>query len=285
MLALLNTIGRLPKPVLYALSQCIYLLLCHVFRYRYKTITKNLLLAFPEKTQKERTLLLKAYYKHLSEVLVEIVMLAHMNREELLQCVTITGKEYMQALVDKNQSFLIMSAHQANWEWMVAAISQSCPCPMDAIYRPVHNKTVDDFFRQIRTRFCSNMLPANLASKAIIKCRKTVRAFGIIADQNPRRHDDKYWINFLGVPTAVFPGPDRIARITAYPVLFVSTEKQGRGRYHCTITPLAEPPYEQEELVARRYMQAVEQQIRQQPALWMWSHQRWRYQQKDCPPS
>lgn len=280
---LLNTLGRLPKPALYALSLCIYFLLCHVFRYRQKTIQKNLQLAFPEKKQAECKQLMKAYYQHLSEVLVEILMLAHMDREELLQCVTVSGKEHLQELADQNQSFLIMGAHQANWEWMVAAISQSCPCPMDALYRPLHNPAMDSFFHQIRSRFCSTMLPADHAPKAILKLRKTFRAFGIIADQNPRRRDDKYWINFMDMPTAVFPGPDRIARITAYPVLFVATEKLGRGRYHCTITPLAAPPYEQEGEIARKYMHAVEQQIRRQPALWMWSHQRWRYQPKDCP--
>lgn len=49
----------------------------------------------------------------------------------------------------------------------------------------------------------------------------------MIADQNPRRQDDKLWITFLGVETPVFPGPERIAALMNYPVLFVGMEKAG----------------------------------------------------------
>lgn len=283
MLKILHFLGRIPKPILYACSTCIAWLLRYVFRYRRSTIIKNLQLAFPEISSNERIKIMHDFYTHLSDVIVEFLILAHMTHNDLAQHVTVIGKEHLETQVKTQQSFLIVGAHQANWEWMVAAISQSCPCPMDALYRPLHNKIMDDFFKQTRSRFCSTMLPADNAPKAILKLRKTLRAFGMIADQSPRRREDKYWVNFMGTPTAVFPGLDRIASITSYPVFFVATEKIGRGRYQCTITPLASPPYMQGVTIAERYMHAIEQQIRRQPALWMWSHHRWHYQPEDCP--
>ncbi len=278
MLKLVTMLGRLPKPVLYVLADFIYIALLNIVRYRRATIEKNLLIAFPEKTMGDRTQLMKDFYRHLSDVIVETLMLTHMHRDELLQSVTVIGKEHIEELARNNQSFLMFSAHQANWEWMVAAIAQNCPCPMDALYRPLHNAAMETYFKQTRTRFCSAMIPADNAPRTILKLRKSVRAFGMIADQTPRRRDDKFWIQFMGTPTAVFPGPDRIARITSYPVLFVATEKLGRGRYQCTISPLASPPYDAEGQVSELYMQAVEKQIRRQPALWLWSHRRWRYE-------
>ncbi len=280
----LIALDYLPESALYALAGLIRFMLFNVVRYRRDTVDLNLTKAFPEKSAAERLQLAKDFYQHLADVIVETVILNRLSAEELLGRVEVVGCEHMQALVDQQRSFLLLSAHQANWEWMLAALSISCPCPMNAIYRPLHIPAMEEWFRTLRTRFGASLIPAENAARSILRCRKEVRAFGIIADQNPRRLDDKFWLPFLGVETPAFPGPDRIARLTNYPALFVATEKLARGRYRCTITPLATPPYEQEDHIARLFMQRVEAQILHQPALWMWSHRRWRYTRQDCPP-
>lgn len=279
MLKLLLFLGRLPEPVLYALAHLAYVLLFYVFRYRRKTVMRNLQRAFPEKSDRERLKLTKQFYRHLSQVMVEIPMLSSMDIARLQHHVQLDGVEHMQALADNNQSFIVLAAHQANWEWMFAILSHCCPCPMDALYRPIHQPGVDAFFRLIRTQFGSAMLPANDAPKGILRKRKRLGAFGMIADQTPRRRDPQCWLDFMGNRTAVVTGPDRIAQMTGYPVLFITCERQSRGQYHCVIRPLTEAPYDTPDKVATAYMQAIETQIRQQPAHWLWSHRRWRFKE------
>ncbi len=268
---------HLPAGFLYVLAGVLSFLLFHVVRYRRHTVRENLARAFPEMSEQERSVLARDFYHHLADVVVEVLLLARYSRDELLQCVEVVGAEHLHAHADKRESMILLSAHQANWEWMVATMSAVCPCPMDALYRPLHDDFMEVFFRDVRKRFGASLIPADNAARAILKLRKEVRAFGMIADQNPRRQDDKIWVNFLGVDTPAFPGPERIAKLTGYPVLFVAMEKLGRGRYRCTISPLAEPPYTGDGDITNRYMQAVEAQVLRQPALWMWSHQRWRY--------
>lgn len=277
MLKFLLFAGRLPQPVLYAIANLAYVLLLHVFKYRRKTVTRNLHRVFPDKTPAERQQLMRDFYRHLSQVLVEIPMLSSMTITQLQQHIRLDGVEHMQALAAKNQSFILMGAHQANWEWMFAILSHYCPCPMDALYRPIHQPGVDAFFQLIRTRFGAAMLPANDAPKGILRKRKRLGAFGMIADQTPRRRDPLCWLDFMGNKTAVVTGPDRIAQMTGYPVLFISCERQARGQYHCAIAPLVEAPYDTPDQVATAYMHAVEAQIRRQPACWLWSHRRWRF--------
>lgn len=274
--------GCLPDRMLYVLADILYLLVFYVIRYRRQTVRDNLLHVFPEKTSAERLDLAKAFYRHLADVVVEVLILARLSEGELLQRVEVVGREHLQALADRGQSFILIGAHQANWEWMVAVLSVVCPCPMDALYRPLHDDFMEAFFRDVRKRFGASLIPADNAARAILKLRKELRAFGMIADQNPRRQDDKMWVDFLGVETPVFPGPERIAMLTGYPVLFVGMEKLARGRYRCSITPLVEPPYTEPADICVRYMQAVAAQIMRQPALWMWSHQRWRYTRAQC---
>ena len=87
----------------------------------------------------------------------------------------------------------------------------------------------------------------------------------------------------MGVETPVAVGPERIAKLTGYPLFYVSMERLSRGRYRCVIAPLLESPYSGEGEISQKYMSVVEANIRKQPECWMWSHHRWRYRREDCP--
>ena len=283
MLLFLNFIARLPDNALYFLADILAVILFRLVRYRRATVDENILRAFPEKTAVERFSMAQDFYRHIADVVVEILMQSRMSREKLLQRVDVVGVESLRACVKNNQSLILLSAHQGNWEWMLAAVAASIPCPLDALYRPLHNSVMERFFIGIRSRFGASVIPAKKAARAILKLRKENRAFGIIGDQNPRKKDDKYWTIFMGVETPAAVGPERIAKLTGYPLFYVSMERLSRGRYRCVIAPLAEAPYSGEGEISQIYMSVVEANIRKQPECWMWSHHRWRYTREECP--
>jgi KDO2-lipid IV(A) lauroyltransferase len=50
-----------------------------------------------------------------------------------------------------------------------------------------------------------------------------------------------------------------------------------RGYYECTLVTIGEPPYlKGEENVVENYVRAVEKRIIEEPASWLWSHNRWK---------
>jgi KDO2-lipid IV(A) lauroyltransferase len=57
----------------------------------------------------------------------------------------------------------------------------------------------------------------------------------------------------------------------------IRVERLERGRYRVTLEPLSEPG---ERLatgaLSDRYAQALEREIRADPASWWWSHKRWK---------
>jgi KDO2-lipid IV(A) lauroyltransferase len=61
----------LPLPVLYLLSDVLYVLLYNVIRYRRKVVQMNLLNSFPDKDEKERARIEKAYYHSMIDVFIE----------------------------------------------------------------------------------------------------------------------------------------------------------------------------------------------------------------------
>lgn len=281
----LNFFSRFPEKILYGFSNILAYCLFFVVRYRRETTWKNIVKAFPDMSDHERKGIEKKFYKYLADIVVEILMLSNMKNEDLLEKVEIVGLDQVETYMDNNQSVILLSAHQGNWEWMLAAVAFRCKYNLEALYRPLHNPDMEHFFMEMRTRFRAKLIPAEKASRVILKLRRETCAFGILGDQNPRRRDEKYWTQFMGVETPVAIGPERIARMTGYPLFYVATRKIARGKYRCEITLLAEAPYGVDGEISQIYMNAVEAHIRSQPECWMWSHHRWRYNRADCAGS
>ena len=55
-------------------------------------------------------------------------------------------------------------------------------------------------------------------------------------------------------------------------------EHTARGRYRITIRHIADHPAELPEgELTRQYTRLLEQTIRRDPAIWLWSHNRWKH--------
>ena len=66
-------ISKLPFRGLYALSDLVYLLVYHVFRYRRSVVTANLKLVFPEKSEQEIATIRKRFYSHMCDMFLEMI--------------------------------------------------------------------------------------------------------------------------------------------------------------------------------------------------------------------
>jgi KDO2-lipid IV(A) lauroyltransferase len=59
--------------------------------------------------------------------------------------------------------------------------------------------------------------------------------------------------------------------------MYYALRKIKRGYYETTIIELARPPYAKgSTVVLDRYVEEVERIIRERPAEWLWSHNRWK---------
>ena len=132
-------LSLLPLPLLYILAWPCYLLLYHVSGYRKATVSQNLRQAFPEKSEKEITVLAKKFYRQLVDVALEIVRTRRMSAADLRRRVTITNGELLQRYTrDASQSVIVLTIHQGNWEWMLHGVSLALDVPIDPVYKPLH---------------------------------------------------------------------------------------------------------------------------------------------------
>ena len=280
---LLKFLTRLPLPVLYELSRALFRGAYYIFRWRRPLAATNLRNAFPEKTEAERAAILKQSYRNLADLIFETLYGYGASAAEMQRRVRLENPELLRQFTERGQSVVLLAAHFCNWEWLLLTAGAQVGVPIDAVYKPQRMEGFDRFLREGRSRFGGNPIPANSFLFDVMKRKGQARAYALVADQTPLRHEEKHWSHFLNQDTAFFVGADKIARILDAPVLFVSMRRERKGFYSARLNLLASPPYDRNPdddtgaEIIERYARALEDEIRASPADWLWIHRKWKY--------
>lgn len=279
-------ISWLPFPLLYAAAWLGYLVLYYVAGYRRTVVRQNLSRAFPDKSENEITVLAKKFYRQLAQVALEIVKARRMSKADFRERVTLANPELLQQYSnDFRDSVIILTIHQGNWEWMLHGATIALGIPIDPVYKPLHNKTVDQLIFDIRSQFGSRPLSMAESTRDILRRRAEFRVFVMVADQSPIRSERGYWTRFLNQEAAFFEGAESIARITRFPVLFAQCRRKSRGHYDIIFHEVARPPYAKEgHAIIDRYIALAEHAIRSEPESWLWSNRRWKRSKPESGP-
>lgn len=268
----------MPLPLLYGLSTLLAFVLYRIARYRRAVVAENLANAFPEFSAADRLAIERKIYSHLSDLAVEMIAGRTMSRAELNRRITLENPEVLQPFKERKQPLLLLTNHQGNWEWLQHAVSDYLNYPIDAVYKTLHNSAFDTFIYEVRSR-SGKPIPFQDAGREILRRRREARGFAMLADQAPFKRDKRYWHLFFGQPGSFYLGPQKIAEVTQYPVVFVAMTKHRRGYYSARFEILAEPPHAKGGFdILDRYIDALERAIRAQPETWMWSNRKWKHQ-------
>jgi KDO2-lipid IV(A) lauroyltransferase len=275
---LYRLLSWLPFPLLYTLAWVAYLLLYYVAGYRKTVVYENLRRAFPDKSGREITVLAKMFYRQLAQVAFEIVKARRMSKADFRQRVELVNPELIRQYSNNFQdSVIVLTIHQGNWEWMLHGVTSALGVPVDPVYKPLHNKSADKLIFDIRSRFGSRPVSMEYASKDIIRRRREFRLFVMVADQSPIRSERSYWTEFMHQPAAFYLGTEAIAKMTGFPILFAQCRRQRRGHYQLEFHELAQSPYDKNSHeITERYVRMAEQAIRSEPQSWLWSNRRWK---------
>src|SRR5690606_22133956 len=169
---LLLAVSRLPFPLLYLLSDFLYLIAYRFLGYRKNVVKQNLERSFPEKTAAEIEILVPAFYHNLCDVIVETLKLATISKTEMQRRTSHPGAEdFMQAA--SKGPVIIMGSHQANWEWALPGAAAHFPFPADGIYKVLNNDFFEWFMLRIRTRFGQHLFNMKETLKEFIR-RKNI---------------------------------------------------------------------------------------------------------------
>lgn len=273
----LQGIARLPYPVLFLLSDVVFVLVYHVVGYRKQVVRTNLRNSFPGKSMEELRRIERGFYRWLCDLGLETISILAITPEQVKARVGLRGAEVVARYRNEGRSVILAMGHWGNWELGGARFSLAALHPLNVIYHPLANTHFDGLMFRMRTRFGTRLIPMQATLRRMMAERNELTATAFIADQTPPP-DGAYWTTFLEQDTPVFNGTEKIARKLGYPVIYVSVERTARGRYTlgfeelCT-DPAATPPG----TITERFTRRLEDDIRRRPEYWLWSHRRWKH--------
>lgn len=278
---LLYLVSLLPMRVLYILSDGFYILVYYILGYRRDVVMKNLQFAFPEKSLSERKAIAKKFYGNFIDSFIETIKMVSASDAYIQKRVS-ANWEVLNDLHKTGRSCQIHLGHTFNWEWANLAGAQAMHYTFLGVYMPIKNKTLDRLFRHLRSKSGTVLLPATDMRRAMIPWRNRQYCIGLVADQAPANPDKCFWLNFLDKKTPFTNGPEGGARTSNIPVVFANIEKPRRGYYKVVFTLAEDQPasLEKGELTLR-YAHYLEDIIRRQPDMWLWSHRRWKREWKE----
>lgn len=276
-------LSLLPLRILYFLSDILKPIVYYLVRYRRKVVHKNLLLAFPEKTNGERKKIEKRYYSFFCDYIVETVKLISISKEQLMRRMTFSGVDKMiKDMDDNDKNFcFVYLGHYGNWEWIASLPMWSTneKVRFGQIYHPLRNKAMDQLFLQVRGRFHGESIPMKTTLRRIIELKRERQKMiiGFISDQLPKWNSIHHFSPFFGQETAVFTGTEQIGKQIDAIIYYGEVTHPKRGYYHCefkriTITPQSMPDFQ----ITDIYMKHLEKMIQETPDIWLWSHDRWK---------
>ncbi len=272
----------MPLSVHYRIADyLLYPVIYYVARYRRGITEKNLRLSFPEKSDSERQQIARDFYRQFCYTIVESIYGYRIDEEEMRQRVVFEGMEEVNRLVAAAGGGIFMLAHIGNWEWMASFQQWLSPGVTEMnVYRRLKNRAIDRLMLAIRAKRGGVCVEKQRILREMVRYRaeKKPVAVGLLCDQKPRPEVTRTWTMFLNQETGFLDGGEVLGRKFGYPVFYVYIIREQRGIYRTQMKLLAARPEEtQEGEITTAYARLLEKNIREQPALWLWTHNRWKW--------
>lgn len=288
--SVLVTLGKLPPRVAYEVGRSLGRLAYFFAGDLKRTGEINLRLAFPEKSDEERTRLLRECFESLGRELGLFSQMASRSREELKGLIEVQGWENFEtARAARSEHLIYYTGHLGAWEMTSFSVSV-LGYPFTFLVRRIDNPRIEQLVDSVRTRFGNKTIDKLSAGRSMLKIlRSGETALGLLPDLNTL-DDEAIFVDFFGVPAATTFLIAKFALRTNTPLIpFFAPWSEEKGKYLLIVdTPIPAESTGDEEADVRRVTnavtQAVEKHIRQFPGQWLWIHKRWKTRPPGEPP-
>jgi len=275
---LLSVLSKLSWKSLYRFSDILRFFIFDVFHYRQKVILTNLKNSFPQLKEDTIQEIAKKYYQNFTDIILETIKLRNISKQDLLSRFE-SESDILDHYYAENKNLVVVAGHLGNWEMLNLFGSLRFRYQMVVVYHQLANQTFDNWFKDVRTQFGTEMVPMKEAFAKAVTPREKPFLFILINDQSPAP-EKAYWTTFLNQDTGVFRGVELIARKLNAPVLYMGVMRNNfkRGFYKFYFKLITETPkQEPTNSILQKQISFLEEDIIRQPDNWLWSHKRWKH--------
>ena len=274
-------VSILPFRLLYAVSDLLYILMYHIFRYRKQTVQDNLRLVFPEKSDLEIKTITKKFFHHFCDMILESIKSMNISLKSMKARYTFKNLDIIKDFEKQNKSIVLMCAHYGSWEWIFILQTYTSHRGY-GIYKRLQNKYFDRLIKSIRARYNSYLITTKETFKVLEEAKKNgiLSMNGFASDQSPKKNKAYHWNEFMGIKVPVHTGAEMLAKKLDMPIVFFAVERKKRGYYEATFQTLAENPTDYKDYeITDKFLELVEKQIHEAPEYYLWTHKRWKHRE------
>ena len=287
-------LSKLPLKFHYFMGDILSWLVKNIFRYRSGVIWMNLSRSFPELKYGGIKKIYDDYYRHFGELVAETIWFAGSSYERLRKngIVTVMNSKEVSEIFDSTPSMTVLSTHCGNWEILGGLLGYRTAdggrlsVPEEAIsvvYKKLASKIFDRVFAWNRIAPLESVgteceVESHNILRYSIKHRNERRMYIYPTDQAPYWGAGRYPIGlFMSQETNAMMGSVGVACKMSHSVVYMKMRRVERGRYEMTFIPICRDASQHApEDIMRKYYDLLEEEIRETPGNWLWSHNRWK---------
>ena len=223
----------------------------------------------------------KQFYQNMIDTFVESIKFITLSKKRALSRSSADFHVLDEAL-SYGKPVYAFGAHQFNWEYVNVLFPLYLKVPFIGVYMPIANRVLDRIFYSFRDRYGTVLVAATDFKEKREELLHGQYVLALAADQNPGHPANAFWMPLFGKPAPFVTGPAKGAVRSDAVVLMAEMKRLKRGHYHFGMRIIAESVRDMQPAeLAKRYRDELERVIRQDPANYLWSHRRWKYEWKE----
>jgi len=284
----IKVLGLMPRSLSRAfaigLAQVVYLL--H-FRLR-QVGMRNLAMVFPEKSEAERSRILRGVFTSLGRQLAELCQFPKYTPENVDEVVVYDGLENYEQAYARGKGVLFLTAHFGAWELSAFAHSLHGHW-LHIVMRPMDNEFLDRLLQHYRTIHGNKTVAKDDFVRGLLAAMKAGETVGILMDTN-MTPPQGIFVDFFGIPACTASGLARIAlRTDAAVVPGFTIWDPALQKYRLRFDPalaLIRTGDLEADIAANTqiFTKVIEDYVRRYPEQWLWVHRRWKTRPEGQPP-
>ena len=249
-----------------------------VLRKRDRLGMRNLAIAFPEKSERERRAILDASWIHFGREALGYLRVQNLPLEDIAARCPFVNVELVDEALARGNGAIILSGHYGGWEVAGLAIMSRFQ-NVRTVARKLDNDLLERDVSRIRARTGAEVIERRKAARALMKGLAQNGIIVLLPDQAvlPR---EGVLVPFIGRKAWTTPAPAKLAARAGSTIVFAFCIPDGaRHRLEfeepIRVDQLSEPEKGDEALTAR-INDVISRRITARPELWLWMHDRWK---------
>src|SRR5215213_6996620 len=276
---ILTGLGRLPRPLALKAGRAVARVAYGLSDRLRQTGFRNLELAFPEMSARDRERILRGTFANLGRLLGEFSQLPRATPESLHKLIECEGLENLREAQARGRGVILFTGHLGAWELSSFALS-AFGYPLSFLVRRIDNPRVETMIERTRTRFGNRSIDKRAAMRPMLKTLRAGGTLGTLVDLNTQPHEGIF-VDFFGIPASTTSGIAALALRTGAAVLpvFVPWDEE-QQRFVLYVDPplaISRTGDEKEDIkeLTSCFTSVVEDYVRRYPDQWLWIHKRW----------